>query len=69
MALREWIAADGAKTAYIEPDSPWENGYCESFMYGRPLLCKVYGEAEQHTGRVRSCIRPLLAANLYDRWP
>ena len=25
------IAAVGAKTAYIEPGSPWENGYCESF--------------------------------------
>ena len=24
-------AAAGAKTAYIEPGSPWENGYCESF--------------------------------------
>ena len=30
-ALRERIAADGTKTAYIEPASPWENGYCESF--------------------------------------
>ena len=30
-ALRDWIAAVGAKTAYIEPGSPWENGYCESF--------------------------------------
>jgi transposase InsO family protein len=30
-ALREWIMAVGAKTAYIEPGSPWENGYCESF--------------------------------------
>ena len=30
-ALREWIAAVGARTAYIEPGSPWENGYCESF--------------------------------------
>ena len=29
-ALRDWIAAVGAKTAYIEPGSPWENGYCES---------------------------------------
>ncbi len=26
-----WIATVGAKTAYIEPGSPWENGYCESF--------------------------------------
>ena len=30
-ALRDWTAAVGAKTAYIEPGSPWENGYCESF--------------------------------------
>lgn len=30
-AVREWIAAVGAKAAYIEPGSPWENGYCESF--------------------------------------
>src|ERR1700704_2629229 len=30
-AVREWIAVVGAKTAYIEPGSPWENGYCESF--------------------------------------
>jgi transposase InsO family protein len=30
-ALRGWIAAVGAQTAYIEPGSPWENGYCESF--------------------------------------
>jgi transposase InsO family protein len=29
-ALRGWIKAVGAKTAYIEPGSPWENGYCES---------------------------------------
>ena len=29
--MREWIEAVGAKTAYIEPGSPWENGYCESF--------------------------------------
>jgi len=29
--VRNWIAAVGAKTAYIEPGSPWENGYCESF--------------------------------------
>ena len=29
--VRDWINAVGAKTAYIEPGSPWENGYCESF--------------------------------------
>lgn len=30
-AVRDWISAVGARTAYIEPGSPWENGYCESF--------------------------------------
>jgi len=29
--VRDWIEAVGAKTAFIEPGSPWENGYCESF--------------------------------------
>ena len=29
--VRDWITAVGAKTAYIEPGSPWQNGYCESF--------------------------------------
>jgi putative transposase len=28
---REWIGSVGVKTAYIEPGSPWENGYNESF--------------------------------------
>jgi putative transposase len=30
-AVRDWIAAVGAKTAYIQPGSPLENGYVESF--------------------------------------
>ena len=30
-AVQAWIAAVGAKTAYIAPGSPWENGYVESF--------------------------------------
>ena len=29
--LRKWLADIGTKTLYIEPGSPWENGYCESF--------------------------------------
>lgn len=29
--LRNWLASIEVKTAYIEPGSPWENGYCESF--------------------------------------
>ena len=29
--VRDWIEAVGAQTAFIEPGSPWENGYYESF--------------------------------------
>lgn len=31
IAVRGWIGGVGAKTAFIEPGSPWENGYVESF--------------------------------------
>src|SRR5690242_5365066 len=30
-AVQEWVGAVGAKTAYITPGSPWENGFIESF--------------------------------------
>ena len=29
--VRSWLAKLGTKTLYIEPGSPWENGYCELF--------------------------------------
>jgi len=29
--LRKWLSDIGVITSYIEPGSPWENGYCESF--------------------------------------
>jgi putative transposase len=29
--LRKWLGQVGTGTLYIEPGSPWENGYCESF--------------------------------------
>ena len=29
--VREWLARVEVKTLYIEPGSPWENGYVESF--------------------------------------
>ena len=30
-AIRSWLNQLGVKTLYIEPGSPWENGYIESF--------------------------------------
>jgi putative transposase len=29
--LRQWLTGLGTRNLYIEPGSPWENGYCESF--------------------------------------
>ena len=30
-AVRDWISRLGVGTLFIEPGSPWENGYVESF--------------------------------------
>jgi putative transposase len=30
-AVRAWLSRVGVSALYIEPGSPWENGYCESF--------------------------------------
>ena len=31
IAVRQWLKRLGVKTLFIEPGSPWENGYIESF--------------------------------------
>ena len=31
ISVRNWLEKVGVQTLYIEPGSPWENGYCESF--------------------------------------
>lgn len=31
LAVREWLKELGVQTLFIEPGSPWENGYIESF--------------------------------------
>ncbi|KIM00790.1 Integrase [Paramagnetospirillum magnetotacticum MS-1] len=31
IAVREWLGKLEVGTLFIEPGSPWENGYCESF--------------------------------------
>ena len=30
-ALREWLKRVGVRTLFIEPGSPWKNGYAKSF--------------------------------------
>ena len=29
--VKQWLASVGTEPVFIEPESPWENGYCESF--------------------------------------
>ena len=44
-AVKVWITKLGAKTAYIEPGSPWENGYVESFngkLRDELLACEIF---------------------------
>ena len=31
-AIQTWLQGNGCQTLYIEPGSPWENGYVESFI-------------------------------------
>ena len=47
-AVKEWLAASGVKTLYIEPGSPWQNAYVESFngkledeLLGRELFTSL----------------------------
>ena len=42
--VRDWLGRIGVKTLYIEPGSPWENGYCESINSKlRDELLRYYG--------------------------
>jgi putative transposase len=39
-AIKRWLASSGVKTLYIQPGSPWENAYSETFIgrFGDELL-------------------------------
>lgn len=65
-AVREWLGELGVGTLYIEPGSPWENGYLESFngrlrdellareVFDTLLEAKVLvGRWRRHYNRVR----------------
>ena len=44
-AVREWLGRVGVTTLYIEPGSPWENGYIESFngkLRDELLDCEIF---------------------------
>ena len=69
MAILRWCQETGVEWHYIAPGKPTQNAFVESFMYGRPLRCKVDRAGGAASGRVRSCMRPVRAALFHDRWP
>jgi putative transposase len=49
-AVQGWIIGVGARTAYIAPGSPWENGYIESFngkLRDELLDCEVFNTLKE----------------------
>ena len=49
-AVRDWLGRIGVKTLYIEPGSPWENGYNESFNSNQvPLTILLLSHRHQRT--------------------
>ena len=54
--VQSWIRAVGAKTAYIAPGSPWENGYIESFNSKLGTSCST-ARSSTRSRRPRSSSR------------
>lgn len=82
-ALRDWCRFTGTGTSYIEPGSPWENAYVESFngrlrdellaveQFGSLLEAQVVIEdwrVEYNTQRPHSSLGWLSPAAYAERW-
>ena len=82
-ALRDWCRLAGTATAYIEPGSPWENPFVESFNgrvrdellnveeFGSLLEAQVVVEAwrvEYNTYRPHSSLGGLTPAEYLKKW-
>jgi transposase InsO family protein len=65
--VRSWLGKVGAKTLFIEPGSPWENGYVESFngklrdeLLDREIFStlKEVAVLTEDWRQIYNCIRP-----------
>lgn len=76
-SIKIWLAQLGVKTLYIEPGSPWENGYNESvnrrlrdeLLNGESFYIlkearTIIGQWRHHYNHIR--VRSGLGAKLYD---
>jgi hypothetical protein len=59
--VREWLGRVGVKTLFIEPGSPWENGYVESFFRYAPGRTAGTGSV-RHAARGQGAHRAVEAA-------
>ena len=67
-AMRDWLAKIGVTTLYIEPGSPWENGYVESF--NGKLQDELLGSGHQETARPRQAMTADARGRARDQyWP
>ena len=59
-AVPDWLGRIGVKTLYIEPGSPWENGYNESFNSKLGCVSKVVeiGFGASPSGLSFAAVRP-----------
>ena len=63
---RSWLSGIGVKTAYIEPGSPWENGFCESFngaFRGNPLDGEIFYSLKEAKIIVGEWVKQMTAGN------
>ena len=83
-AVRDWSEAKGFKTCFIEPGSPWQNAYIESFnsrfrdeflnleVFGSLLEAKMLGEEHRYKynhQRPHSSLGDLTPAEFASRCP
>jgi putative transposase len=63
--VKNWLRTLGTEPLYIEPGSPWENGYCESFngkLRDECLNGKIFYSLKE--AQVRTEVEVLIAGNL-----
>ncbi len=82
-AMRDWCRFAGTATAFIDPGSPWQNGWCESFngrfrdellsteQFETLLEAQVLAEdwrIEYNTYRPHGSLDGLTPAAFYQKW-
>ncbi len=69
-AVRGWLGRIGVKTLYIEPGSPWENGYNESFNGKLRMGRKIKGRVSTLPIHLlpHRALRLLSSRALSSRW-